>query len=101
MVPKLGLDECNWHYLFSILVEFSIQRSFLGTLNLTQGSVLFLNLIGAKNEEVKIPTLLDESKLDLPTSLFKIAMQSNHVVALEPPLLCNRIHLALDYTSIQ
>ncbi len=40
---------------------------------------------------VKIPTFLNENKFDLGASIFKITMQNNHAVVLEPPLVCNPI----------
>ncbi len=38
---------------------------------------------------MKIPTFLDEVKLDFSTSLFKIIMHNNHVFKLKPPVVCN------------
>ncbi len=47
--------------------------------------------IGLESEQMKIPTLLDEGRLDVSTFFFKIIMKSNHVATLEPPLPCNLV----------
>jgi hypothetical protein len=51
----------------------------------------FEKFIGPESEQVKIPTLFDEGKLDVSTFFPKINMKSNHVDVLEPPLPCNLI----------
>ncbi len=40
---------------------------------------------------MKIPTFLDEGRLDVSSSLSKITMKNNHVATLEPPLPCNSV----------
>jgi hypothetical protein len=73
-------------------LNFQAKETFQGHLVLLKAQFCFEKFIDLENEQVKITTLLDESKLDLATSLFKITMQSNHATtALEPPLVCNPI----------
>jgi hypothetical protein len=60
-------------------------------LTLLKAQFCFERLIGPKIDRVKIPTILDENNLDILIFLIKITMQSNHVVALEPPLVCNHV----------
>jgi len=50
----------------------------------------FQKFIGPLTISVKIHDLLDEGKLELLTSFFKIIVQSNHV-ALGPSLVCNLV----------
>jgi len=51
----------------------------------------FEKFIGLESEQMKIPTLLDEGRLDVSAFFFKIIMKSNHVATLEPPLPCNHV----------
>jgi hypothetical protein len=60
-------------------------------LALLKAQFCFERFIGPKIDRVKILALLDEKKLDFIIFLFKITMYSNHVDALEPPLVCNLI----------
>jgi hypothetical protein len=57
-----------------MLVESSCKRHVLGALGLAKGSIFFERFIGPKTNQMKILTLLDENKLDLSASLFKITM---------------------------
>jgi len=67
------------------------EETFRGHLTLLKAQFRFEKVISPMISRVKIPTFFSESKLDLGASLFKITMQSNHVVALEPPLVCNHV----------
>jgi hypothetical protein len=66
-------------------------KTFWGHKALFKAQFCFEKVIGPMIDRVKIPTLLNESKLDFKASLFKITMQSNHATALEPPLVCNHV----------
>jgi hypothetical protein len=41
MVPKPRIDECIWHYLLAILVEFSCGGHVSKALGLVKGSIFF------------------------------------------------------------
>jgi hypothetical protein len=74
-----------------ILVHPHVDRNISGTQNFIEGSILFRGHWPNVIDRVKIPTFLNESKLDFKTSFFKITMQRNHATILEPPLVCNHV----------
>jgi hypothetical protein len=64
-----------------------VKDFFGGHLTLLKVNFCFEKVIGS-GENI---TLLDEGKLDLGTSPFKITMQNNHAINLELLILCNHV----------
>jgi hypothetical protein len=76
------------------------EDTFQGHFTLLKAHFYFEKTISSNFDWVKIPTLLDEGIPNLGTSFLKITMQSNHVTALELPILRNGvIRLWSKFTS--
>jgi hypothetical protein len=68
--------------IFNIGSILMLIKTFWGHLALLKVQFCFEKVIGPMIDRVKIPALLNESKLNLKASSFKITMQSNHATTL-------------------
>jgi hypothetical protein len=79
--------ECNWGIYPRFWIQLKVEQIFLAHLSILKAYCCHGKNIGAN--QMYIPPLLDELKLEAQVSFFKVTMLANSAIAMKPSLDCN------------